>query len=505
MPTVCLVRNCSTTYLSAPNVRLHYLPGEQHRRALWLRAIDRDGPDDIGDRVGHLCSNHFLPGDYETNIQVRQSLGLDTEHARLKSDAVPTQNLWFNSPPRKRRRSERTNLTPHPHEPFIPRAFKSRTGGDKEVKVCHWLREDFSLDQSLSVVLPRAWRNPRALCHAHRAAGHRSCPLARRRPPRLPTLPPLKARSSGGPGCSLVLAEELFHLGHDGVVGSRGGRRGLVDDTGPMAWAARCGGGRCCGGRRGGGFDGGGCGSRCGGTVFGRPGWLDGGQGSGSQEVRAACPQGLDRCRHVVREGLCLQQVRMESTCFVGFQMYYRDPAQPAGVRRSQDPWRRRLRVATEREWDLVVGLARRWSGLMLPTPAGNEVDRPSFLPRRPRGHGVAGGPTPGRSPGRRRTRSVVRGLRRGRPCLVPRCCCGRPCPVPRRPAGCRARGTCGARAALARSAVRPSPVLTPPWAAAPRVWSTGPLGSSRPGAWPVRWASWVWPPGAVSPRRHPV
>ncbi|KAM7303723.1 hypothetical protein ISCGN_013664 [Ixodes scapularis] len=256
-----------------------------------------------------------------------------------------------------------------------------------------------------------------------------------------------------------------------------------------MAWAARCGGGRCCGGRRGGGFDNSGCGSRCGGTVFGRPGWLDGGQGSGSQEVRAACPQSLDRCRHVVREGLCLQQIRMESTCFVGFQMYYRDPAQPAGVRRSQDPWRRRLRVATEREWDLVVGLARRWSGLMLPTPAGNEVDRPSFLPRRPRGHGVAGGPTPGRFPGRRRTRSVVRGLRRGRPCLVPRCCCGRPCPVPRRPTGCRARGTCGARAALARSAVRPSPVLTPPWAATPRVWSTGPLGSSRPGAWPVRCA----------------
>ncbi|KAM7294366.1 arginine kinase Pro c 2.0101-like [Ixodes scapularis] len=30
--------------------------------------------------------------------------------------------------------------------------------------------------------------------------------------------------------------------------------------------------------------------------------------GSGSQEVRAACPQGLDRCRHVVREVLCLQQ-----------------------------------------------------------------------------------------------------------------------------------------------------------------------------------------------------
>ncbi|KAG0410939.1 hypothetical protein HPB47_011942 [Ixodes persulcatus] len=73
MPTVCLVRNCSTTYRSAPNIRFHNLPREQHRRALWLRAIDRDGPDDIFVRVGYLCSDHFLPGDYETNIQVRQS------------------------------------------------------------------------------------------------------------------------------------------------------------------------------------------------------------------------------------------------------------------------------------------------------------------------------------------------------------------------------------------------------------------------------------------------
>ncbi|KAG0445342.1 hypothetical protein HPB47_016444 [Ixodes persulcatus] len=109
MPTMCIVRNCSTTYRSAPNVRFHNLPREQHRRALWLRAIDRDGPDDIGDRVGHLCSDHSLPGDYEMNIQVRQSLGLDTKHARLKSDAVPMQNLWFSAPPRKRRRSEDTS------------------------------------------------------------------------------------------------------------------------------------------------------------------------------------------------------------------------------------------------------------------------------------------------------------------------------------------------------------------------------------------------------------
>ncbi|KAG0409860.1 hypothetical protein HPB47_013029, partial [Ixodes persulcatus] len=106
MPTVWLVRNCSTAYRSASNVRFYNLPREQHRRAMWLRAIDRNGPDDIGDRVDHLCSDHFLPGDYETNIQVRHSLGLDTKHARLKSDAVSKQNLWFSAPPRKRRRSE---------------------------------------------------------------------------------------------------------------------------------------------------------------------------------------------------------------------------------------------------------------------------------------------------------------------------------------------------------------------------------------------------------------
>ncbi|KAG0444387.1 hypothetical protein HPB47_013853 [Ixodes persulcatus] len=34
-----------------------------------------------------MKADHSLPGDYETNVQVRQSLGLDTKHARLKSDA----------------------------------------------------------------------------------------------------------------------------------------------------------------------------------------------------------------------------------------------------------------------------------------------------------------------------------------------------------------------------------------------------------------------------------
>ncbi|KAM7305307.1 hypothetical protein ISCGN_015204 [Ixodes scapularis] len=164
-----------------------------------------------------------------------------------------------------------------------------------------------------------------------------------------PHFPPSRLDIRGGPGCSLLLAEELFHLGHDGVVGSRGGGGGwwttlarwlgpqdvvaadvvgAVVVAGSMAAAAAAGAAARFSG--------------------GRVGWAEA-KPAESLEVRAACPQGLDRCRHVVREGLCLQQVSMESTCFVGFQMYYRDPAQPAGVRLAQDPWRRRLRVATER------------------------------------------------------------------------------------------------------------------------------------------------------------
>ncbi|KAG0415831.1 hypothetical protein HPB47_006999 [Ixodes persulcatus] len=40
--------------------------------------------------------------------------------------------------------------------PLIPRAFKSRTGVDKDVKVCHWLREEFSLDQKWGKVKKKA-------------------------------------------------------------------------------------------------------------------------------------------------------------------------------------------------------------------------------------------------------------------------------------------------------------------------------------------------------------
>ncbi|KAK8781342.1 hypothetical protein V5799_017318 [Amblyomma americanum] len=102
MPTVCLVRQCRTTYQNGSNVRFHKLPGDPQRRALWLRAINRD----MGSQTGYVCSEHFLPGDYETNLDVLRSLGMDLKNARIKRDAVPTQNLSPGAPPKKRRRSE---------------------------------------------------------------------------------------------------------------------------------------------------------------------------------------------------------------------------------------------------------------------------------------------------------------------------------------------------------------------------------------------------------------
>ncbi|XP_042150098.1 uncharacterized protein LOC121838098 [Ixodes scapularis] len=102
MPTVSFVRECSTRYGKANDIRFHKLPYDPQRRSAWLRAIDRDGPDDIGRCKGYLCSHHFLTGEYDMNIEVRRSLGLDTKRARLKPDAVPTQHLWFDAPPRKR-------------------------------------------------------------------------------------------------------------------------------------------------------------------------------------------------------------------------------------------------------------------------------------------------------------------------------------------------------------------------------------------------------------------
>ncbi|KAG0411138.1 hypothetical protein HPB47_011745 [Ixodes persulcatus] len=93
MTTLCIVRHCCKTYSSADDVRFHNIPREQHRRVLWLRAIGRDSSDDIGARVGDVCSDHFLSGDYEMNIKVRQGLDLDLEEAiRVSSSTLAL--LW---------------------------------------------------------------------------------------------------------------------------------------------------------------------------------------------------------------------------------------------------------------------------------------------------------------------------------------------------------------------------------------------------------------------------
>ncbi|KAG0430905.1 hypothetical protein HPB47_022265 [Ixodes persulcatus] len=94
MPTVCLVRNCSTTYRI---VRPTY-------GSITCRASNIEEPCGFEPLTATVRTTSAT-----TNIQVWQGLGLDTKHARLKSDAVPTQNLWFSSPPRKRRRSEDTS------------------------------------------------------------------------------------------------------------------------------------------------------------------------------------------------------------------------------------------------------------------------------------------------------------------------------------------------------------------------------------------------------------
>ncbi|KAH6942161.1 hypothetical protein HPB50_001684 [Hyalomma asiaticum] len=108
MPTVCVVRHCGTTYRSGNDVRFHKLPSEPRRRAAWLRAINRNGP-----QIGFVCSNHFLPEDYEMNLDVLRSLGMATKNARLRRDAVPTQRLHIASL-KKRRRSEASEARPPP-------------------------------------------------------------------------------------------------------------------------------------------------------------------------------------------------------------------------------------------------------------------------------------------------------------------------------------------------------------------------------------------------------
>ncbi|KAH7961916.1 hypothetical protein HPB52_013379 [Rhipicephalus sanguineus] len=84
----------------------------------------------MGAQIAFVCSDHFLPEDYETNRSILRTLGIDTKNARLKRDAVPTQNLPLGASPKKRRRSElrRTSrgMAPLNHTPRLPtRALKA--------------------------------------------------------------------------------------------------------------------------------------------------------------------------------------------------------------------------------------------------------------------------------------------------------------------------------------------------------------------------------------------
>ncbi|KAM7294549.1 hypothetical protein ISCGN_024055 [Ixodes scapularis] len=59
------------------------------RRAAWLRAIDRDGPDDTRRSQCFVGSDHFLLEDYDMNIEVRRSLGLEPKRACLVEPRAP--------------------------------------------------------------------------------------------------------------------------------------------------------------------------------------------------------------------------------------------------------------------------------------------------------------------------------------------------------------------------------------------------------------------------------
>lgn len=62
-----------------------------------------------------MSQKHFRPEDYETNPEVRRSLGLDVKRLRLKGDVVPTQNLRFGAPQRKLRAVENEVESPYVH------------------------------------------------------------------------------------------------------------------------------------------------------------------------------------------------------------------------------------------------------------------------------------------------------------------------------------------------------------------------------------------------------
>ena len=85
--TVCAVAICPSPKSSS--IVYHRFPKNKDLIKKWIVACKRE--DKINPKTASICSEHFLPGDYDRDLQ-NELLGLPIRKL-LKKEAVPTVNL----------------------------------------------------------------------------------------------------------------------------------------------------------------------------------------------------------------------------------------------------------------------------------------------------------------------------------------------------------------------------------------------------------------------------
>ncbi len=84
---VCAVAVCPSP--KARDIIYHVFPKDKSLEKKWTIKCKRN--DTFNPKFASICSNHFLPSDYERDLK-SELMGLPSKK-RLKSDALPSQNL----------------------------------------------------------------------------------------------------------------------------------------------------------------------------------------------------------------------------------------------------------------------------------------------------------------------------------------------------------------------------------------------------------------------------
>lgn len=102
MPGCCVV-GCSKNTKRRDDVSFHHFPKDKDTRLRWVTAISRENLPDRYAETAYVCSDHFLPEDFERNLQAE--LTKKAHRPRLKAGAVPSV-FPHKPPPAKRRKSQ---------------------------------------------------------------------------------------------------------------------------------------------------------------------------------------------------------------------------------------------------------------------------------------------------------------------------------------------------------------------------------------------------------------